>query len=106
MGTVVEKRVQIDSHRAKQLEKLAGMQGTTESALIEAGLDLLFQEYANLNSGDDALRADWEFLRQWESEFGSLETRAPALKIDPNEIVSIVGTPVNPAKVRRIGDLP
>jgi hypothetical protein len=93
-------------YRAKRLEQLANERGTTESALMEEGLDLLFREHAMQAMPREELRPDWELLQQWEREKGSLQTSKPALQIAPEEIVSSVGTPVDPARIRRIGELP
>jgi hypothetical protein len=106
MDVLIEKRVQIAGHRAKWLEQLANVRGVTESALVEEGLDLLLREQHGTDVYSEALQEDWELLRQLEVEFGSLDKREPALKIDPSEITSVVGTPIDVARIRRIGERP
>jgi predicted transcriptional regulator len=102
--SIVEKQFHISDHMAKRLEQLARDRGITESALMEEGLDLLFKELASRNTTDESLRPDWEWLQQWEKEHGKLQTDEPALTIRPEDIVSVVGTTVDPARVRRIGE--
>jgi hypothetical protein len=104
MDVLIEKKVQIADHRAKWLEQLASKRGVTESVLIEEGLDLLLREQNVKDAHNEALQEDWELLQQLETEFGSLNRREPALKIDPNEISSVVGTPIDTARIRRIGE--
>jgi hypothetical protein len=104
MSAVVEKQVQLAEYRAKRLEQLAAAKGTTENALIEAGLDLLFREQERQAAREEALRDDWEQLRQLEAELGPLPQSRARRKINPDEIVSIVGTPIDPATIRRPGE--
>ena len=110
MAQLVEKRVQISEHRAMWLEQLARARGVTESALIDEGIGLLIQKESSADTGSDscheALQDEWEQLRHWEAEFGPLDTGGAARRIDRDEIVSVVGTPVDALRVRRKGELP
>lgn len=101
MNTAIEKQVQIANHRAKRLEQLAAARGTTEDALIEEGLDLLFREQERRAAREEALQEDLEQLRQLEAELGPIPpSSAPPIQWD--EAVLIVGTPIPPERIRRI----
>ena len=104
MSSVVDKRVQITGDRAKRLARLAAARGTTESALIEEGLDLLFREQERQAAREEALREGRELLQQMEADMGPLPSGRARVKIHPEDIVSIVGTPIDPATIRRTGD--
>jgi hypothetical protein len=105
MSTVVEKQVQVADYRAKRLEQLAAERGVTENALIEEALDLLFREQERQAAREEALREDWEQLRQLEAELGPIPPSSrPVLKINPEDIVPFAGTPIDPDRIRRIGD--
>lgn len=104
MNTAVEKQVQIADYRAKRLEQLAAARGTTEDALIEEGLDLLFREQERSAVREAALQEDLEQLRQLEAELGPLPRSRTRFKINPDEIEFLVGTPIDPNTIRRLGD--
>ncbi len=103
MSAIVEKQVQIADYRAKRLEQLAAARGVTEDALIEEALELLFREQERQAAREAALREDWELLQQLEAELGPLPSH-PKLKIDLDDAAVIVGTPIDPARIRRIGE--
>lgn len=58
------KLVQIADVQAQRLEQLAAASDTTESALVEHALELLFRQ----SGREEALRADREALEQLEAE--------------------------------------
>ena len=99
MNTVTAKRVQIDAQRAQRLEQIAAINSTTEDALVAQALDLLFREQEK----QDASTEDWEVLRQLEKELGPAPRRQK-VTIDPKEIVSVVGTPINQTQIRHVGE--
>jgi hypothetical protein len=100
MSTVIEKQVRLDGDRARRLEALAVKVGVSEDALIEAGLDLLFQ----MSALDEATREDMELFLQLQSECGSLPPYRKGEPIDPATIVQFAGTPIRPESIRRRGE--
>ena len=105
MSAVVDKNVQISADRARRLSQLAAERATTENALVEESLDLLFREQARQAALEALLEEDREELRRLEVELGPLplSERRPH-RIDRTKIVSIVGTPIDPRHLRRPGD--
>lgn len=75
MSAGVRKQIQLADQRAHQLERLAAATGTSESALVEEALDLLFRQR-------EACRS----------------------KVDPRDTAFVVGTPVAADRVVRSGD--
>ena len=74
MGVGVRKHIQLADQRARQLERLAQATGTSESALVEEALDLLFRDR-------EASRA----------------------RIDPSDATFVVGTAIPPDRLIRSG---
>ena len=104
MSAVVDKRVQISEDRARRLEQLASERATTENALFEESLDLLFREQARHAALDALLEEDREELRRLDAELGPLpQPSGRPHPIDRTKIVSIVGTPIDPRRLRRPG---
>ena len=105
MSADIAKRVEISEEYAERLEELAKARGAAEKELVEEGLALLFQEQARNEALEKLLQEDREELRRLEAELGPLPS-APGqrFRIDRNEIVSIVGTPVDPSLIRRPED--
>ncbi len=72
MSSVITKQVHLPTDYAEQLERLAQGRGVSEDALIEKGLDLLFQ-LAEVTEDIDDPRA-WQalglsaFERDWDNE--------------------------------------
>ena len=105
MSTVVDKKVQISVDRARRLEQLASERATTENALVEESLDLLIHEQTRQAALDALLEEDREELRRLESELGPLPIPSGRPHpIDRTKIVSIVGTPIDPRRLRRPGE--
>lgn len=47
----------------------------------------------------------WELLRQMDAEFAPTQiSLRPILQIKAEDIVSIAGTPIEPSRIRRIGN--
>lgn len=105
MSAAINKYVQISSDRARKLEQLALERGATENMLVEESLDLLFREQARRVSVERLLDEDRDELQRLEAELGPIPT-APrrAFPINPDEIVSIAGTPLDPIRLRRPGN--
>ena len=106
MNTTVDKQVRLSGHRARRLEQLAAAQGTTENALIKKALDLLFQEQEDDANVSGHLHAHSSLLKQLEAELGPQSLRPKAYTIDPAEVVSFVGTPIDPEILCRVGEEP
>ena len=105
MSAVVDKRVQISADRARRLEQLASERATTENALVEESLDLLFREQARQTALDALLDEDRQLLAQLEAETGPVPYNTRAVhRINRDEIVSIVGTPLDPRSLHRVGE--
>lgn len=86
MNTTIEKRLNIDTQRAQRLEQLASARGMSEDILIAKALDLLFGE------------------QDREAEEAQTALRRPfAFNVD--EIVSVVGTPIDPQLLRSAGGI-
>ena len=105
MSPIVEKHVRIAISRARQLEELAAERGDTEDMLIEEGLDLLFRKQTARSAREAAQEEDRQLLAELEAELGPVpyNTR-PVHKIDRDQIVSIVGTYIDPRRLRRIDE--
>jgi hypothetical protein len=58
MALTVEKVVHLSDTRAQRLERLAVKQGTSENALVEKALDILF----DLSESEDAERRAWSAM--------------------------------------------
>jgi hypothetical protein len=99
--TDIEKRFTLGERRAARLERLARAQHTTESALVEKALDLLFDEQADALPVTAGAEAEWDLLRRLDAENGGAPPPRPRIEIDPAEIVSFVGTPIKPGTLRR-----
>jgi len=105
MSAGVDKKVQISADRARRLEQLACERETTENALVEESLDLLFREQAKQAALEALLEEDREELRRLDAELGpSPRPSGRPHPIDRANIVSIVGTPIDPHRLRRPGD--
>ena len=105
MSTVVDKNVQISVDRARRLEQLASERATTENALVEESLDLLFREQARQAALEALLEEDRQLLAQLEAEIGPVPYNTRQVhKIDRDQIVSIVGTRIDPRTIRRIDE--
>ena len=105
MSAVVDKKVQISADRARKLERLASERATTENALVEESLDLLFREQAKQGELEALLEEDRRLLARLEAENGPVPVNSrPIHKIDREQIVSIVGTRIAPRSSRRIDE--
>ena len=93
------KPVCLPEEYALKLKRLATTFAVTETSLLQEALDLLFQREFEA----DAL-ADWEYLKEIEAELGPLPPRPSGFTINPADIVSIVGTPIDPKSIRRRGE--
>lgn len=95
MSSIVEKHVCMAETRARRLEELAAEQGATEDRLIEEGLDLLFMKHANRSETEEDEEDDWQLLARLEAVNGPVHHNTrPIHRIDRDQIVSIVGTPI------------
>lgn len=71
MSSTIEKRLHLTRDRADRLGKLAAQNGTTEDALVEKALDILFS-VSDLSASDE--RRFWadasakSFARVWDNE--------------------------------------
>lgn len=97
MSVLVEKKVQIEQKQAQQLQRLAETRNTTENALIETALELLFRE----NSAEVEAREDQELLRLMEAEDGPLPP-STGQKVNLEELRFIVGTEIPAESLRRV----
>ena len=100
MSTVKEKNVTITVDRAQRFEQLAAKRGMSESALFEEGLDLLFK----IGELDEITRNDLQLLLQLQSGCERLPPYRTGAPIDPETITSVVGTPLSPNRLRRLGE--
>ncbi len=99
MSIELEKPVCLPENYAKKLNRLAATFRVTESSLLQEALDLLFQRDV------EALAlADWEYLEADEARPVPLPSRRSGTFIDPDKIVSVVGTPIDPKSIRRRGE--
>ena len=100
MSITLEKSVCIPEEYALKLKRLATTFAVTESSLLQEALDLLFQR-----DFEAMALADWEYLQEYEAEHGPFPPRKTARTINPDDIVSVVGTPIDPARIRRRGEM-
>ena len=99
MSIELEKPVCLPEDYALKLKRLATTFAVTETSLLQEALDLLFQREFEADT-----LADWEYLQELEAEYGPLQPRPAKKRIDPDNIVSIVGTFIDPKTIRRRGD--
>ena len=98
MSITLEKSVCIPEEYALKLKRLATTFAVTESSLLQEALDLLFQR-----DFEAMALADWEYLEELEAELGPSPPRRSGPGIDPSKITSVVGTPIDPKRLRRRG---
>jgi hypothetical protein len=104
MSAIVDKQVRMTAERASRLEQLAAERGTTEDALIEEGLDVLFREQERRAEREAALREGEELLRQMEAELGPIRpSSVPPISLEGATF--IVGTPIAPERIRHLAFL-
>jgi hypothetical protein len=96
MNATVEKHMQIAQDKAKRLEELAAARGTSENALFEEALDLLFRA----KETEAAIQVGWELLQQLEGELGPVPS-STVPPIRPEDTVFLGGTPLSPERIRR-----
>lgn len=96
MSVRIDKHVQIDDSRARRLEQLARSTGSTENALIEEALDLLFRENALTEDERDA----WEELQRLEAETGTCSVpTSPPLHVETYTLTHAVYADATTGKV-------
>src|SRR5438270_930926 len=100
MNAVIEKSVELSEASARLLKQLAMARGASENALIEEALALLFREHERRTAREAAIREDSEELARLEAYLEPVpEPIGAPFHIDPDEIVSIVGTPIAPNRI-------
>ena len=99
MTIELERPVCLPEDYALKLQWLATTFAVTETSLLQEALNLLFQRPVEA----DAL-ASWEYLTAYEAEHGPFPPRRSEPRINPEDIVSFVGTPLDPKRIRRRGD--
>jgi hypothetical protein len=102
MSTTIARQVYMDRERATRLDQFAAAEGITPDAVIEHALDLWFQTHSACPELSDELQADWQLLRELETELGPVEVPS-APPIRPEETTFVVGTPVR-GRLLRLGE--
>lgn len=99
MLLTLSKPICLPEDYAEKLTRLATTFQVPESALLQEALDLLFQRDVEAD-----VLTSWEYLEEQEAEASPLPPVLPPSSFNPDEIVSVVGTPIDPALIRRRGN--
>ncbi len=101
MNAAASKQIRITDFQAKRLKQLAKLRGTTESALVEESLELLFREQDRITISDEALHATADALDNLQLELGS-DSSSTLDPISLDGAVLIVGTPTDDMHIRHL----